>query len=74
MNADDKPWITGARFGSADTPLPDNTTAPDEPDPDDEELDETPPDVIAMLGFDPKEGKSEKPKRQSVHVHIHADE
>jgi hypothetical protein len=26
----------------------------DETDPDDEELDETPADVIAILGFDPK--------------------
>jgi len=25
------------------------------PDPDDEELDETPEDVVRMLGFDPKE-------------------
>ena len=35
----------------------------DEPDiDDDEELEVTPPDVIAMLGFDPKEF-SEKPKK-----------
>lgn len=27
--------------------------APDEPDPDDEELPETPKDVIDILGFDP---------------------
>lgn len=27
----------------------------EEPDPDDEELDKTPKDVVAILGFDPKE-------------------
>lgn len=27
----------------------------DEPDPDDEELEETPEDVVMMLGFDPKD-------------------
>jgi hypothetical protein len=26
-----------------------------DPDPDDEELDKTPPDVVELLGFDPKE-------------------
>ncbi|MDQ2765249.1 MAG: hypothetical protein M3Y22_17770, partial [Pseudomonadota bacterium] len=29
--------------------------APEDIDPDDEELPETPPDVIMMLGFDPKD-------------------
>lgn len=40
-----------AHFGSVDAPLPDWRKI-DDPDPDDE-LIETPPDVIAMLGFDP---------------------
>lgn len=31
------------------------TEAEDESDPDDEELENTPEDVIAILGFDPKE-------------------
>jgi hypothetical protein len=44
-----------AKFGTATAPLPDWRQGEDEPDPDDEELAETPPDVIAMLGFDPKE-------------------
>ncbi len=34
---------------------------------DDEELDVTPPDVIAMLGFDPKEF-SDKPKSEKEAV------
>lgn len=34
--------------------LPDWRKADAESDPDDEELDETPADVIAILGFDPK--------------------
>lgn len=47
--------LPDARFGTAETPLPDwrkrqITEVPD----DDVELDETPEDVIAMLGFDPK--------------------
>lgn len=42
-----------AHFGPVGTPLPDESDWTDDPDPDDEELDETPPDVIAMLGFDP---------------------
>ncbi|MDR2018754.1 MAG: hypothetical protein LBQ00_07810 [Syntrophobacterales bacterium] len=29
----------------------------DDPDPDDEEMEVTPPDVIAVLGFDPKDLK-----------------
>jgi hypothetical protein len=40
-----------AHFGAVDAPLPDWRKI-DDPDPDDE-LIETPPDVIAMLGFDP---------------------
>lgn len=46
--------VPRAWFGTATTPLPDPAGG-DEDDPDDEELDETPPDVLAMLGFDPKD-------------------
>lgn len=43
-------------FGEAGNPLPDWREASiEDVDPDDEELEDTPPDVIAMLGFDPKE-------------------
>jgi hypothetical protein len=42
-------------FGYADKPLPDWRNELDEPDPDDEELEETPADVILILGFDPKD-------------------
>lgn len=35
--------------------LPDWREENEDEDSDDEELDETPPDVVAMLGFDPKE-------------------
>ena len=42
-------------FGSFDAPLPDDwfETLAGEQDPDDEELAETPADVIGVLGFDP---------------------
>lgn len=43
-------WLTQAHFGVVGAPLP--ALAAD-PDPDDELLPETPPDVKAMLGFDP---------------------
>lgn len=42
-----------ARFGSAEAPLPDWHEMADGGLDDDEELGETPPDVVAMLGFDP---------------------
>lgn len=47
----------GVTFGAADKPLPDwrkNKVVMDESDPDDEEI-ETPEDVKAVLGFDPKD-------------------
>jgi|GEM_PF-1938735 len=44
-----------AYFGSVDAPPANWRSEPDDFDPDDEELAETPPDVIAMLGFDPSE-------------------
>ena len=41
-------------FGSMNKPLPDWRTQPaDDSDPDDELLPQTPPDVVAVLGFDP---------------------
>jgi len=43
-----------AHWGNAEEPLPDWRGSIDE-DPDDEEMENTPPDVIAMLGFDPKD-------------------
>lgn len=33
----------------------DELSEEDDTDPDDEEMEVTPPDVVAMLGFDPKE-------------------
>lgn len=46
--------LPDAHWGTAEAPLPDwREGDDDDPDPDDEELPETPPDVIAMLGFDP---------------------
>lgn len=35
-------------------PTGEDAAAPDDVDPDDEELDVTPPDVVLALGFDPK--------------------
>lgn len=52
---DPTPPLPEVRFGSS--PLPKRTPKSDaeQDDDDDEELDETPEDVVAMLGFDPKE-------------------
>jgi hypothetical protein len=45
-----------ATFGNADE-LPDwrKTAIENDTDPDDEDMEETPADVIAILGFDPKD-------------------
>lgn len=40
-------------FGDADRPLPNWREHPEEGADDDEELAQTPVDVVAMLGFDP---------------------
>jgi len=60
MNDDENTVVgqnSAVHFGGVDAPLPDwrkaDTDADD--DPDDEELDETPADVLMILGFDPKE-------------------
>ncbi len=41
-------------FGTADAKPIDWRKTPPERDPDDEELEVTPPDVVRMLGFDPR--------------------
>lgn len=50
------PELPDVHFGTAETPLPDwrATANDDDGGDDDEELPKTPPDVIAMLGFDPR--------------------
>ena len=47
--------LPNVKYGTVDAAKIDWRNQPDPIDPDDDELDETPPDVIAMLGFDPKE-------------------
>lgn len=47
--------LPDAHFGESGKPPVDWRKAPDEADPDDEQLEETPPDVVEMLGFDPAE-------------------
>jgi len=47
--------LPDVHFGPIGDPPTDSTLLSDEDDPVDEELDETPADVIAILGFDPKE-------------------
>lgn len=42
-------------FGEVNGEIPDWRDSEDTEDADDEELDKTPKDVIAMLGFDPKD-------------------
>ena len=52
----DSPFQSDPHFGYVGKPLPDWRTELDEyEDPDDEELAETPADVILILGFDPKD-------------------
>ena len=53
LAAADDTQIPQAHFGSAGAPLPKGGIGDDDIDPDDEELAETPQDVIDMLGFDP---------------------
>ena len=48
--------IPDVHFGKADSEPTDWRKEPDNDEPDnDEELEETPEDVIALLGFDPKD-------------------
>lgn len=49
-------WPGDVHFGDVDKPLPDWHKSPivDDEDPDDEDI-PAPPDVIAILGFDPSE-------------------
>ena len=51
--------VGDVRFGNEDS-LPDwrNDTTCEETDPDDDELATTPRDVVALLGFDPKDFSS----------------
>lgn len=62
----EKQSFPDAQFGSAseeesvEAELPEEEQDTD--DDDDEELDETPPDVVAMLGFDPKEEETPEEK------------
>jgi hypothetical protein len=54
--------LDDVHFGSPDEPLPEwDIDDESGDDPDDEELDVTPPDVVAMLGFDPKELNDDPP-------------
>ena len=45
-------WLPMAHFGFVGNPLP-AVTEDTEEDPDDEELAETPPEVVMILGWDP---------------------
>jgi hypothetical protein len=55
--------LPDAHWGTATTPLPDwREDSTDDFDPDDEELPQTPPDVIAMLGFDPLDLDDDEPE------------
>ena len=57
-----------AHFGPVGTPLPDYREVEDF-DPDDEELPESPPDVVAMLGVDPADlfpSEEDAPKAETA--------
>lgn len=57
MASDNTPELPQAHFGDIEKkPLPWRGKIKDDPD-DDEELAQTPPDVVAMLGFDPLEAE-----------------
>ena len=67
--------LPDVHWGSADAKPADWRNAPDEVDPDDEELPETPPDVVAMLGFDPLDYDEEgNPKAKAKHIHLPGDD
>lgn len=51
-----------ARWGNAEAKLPDWRGKPDDDADDDAELPATPPDVVAMLGFDPLEKEEAEPE------------
>jgi hypothetical protein len=53
MEPDEPKSFPMAHFGTADD-KPIDWSAMNDADPDDEELEESPPDVVMMLGFDPK--------------------
>jgi hypothetical protein len=53
--AEPNAWLPQAHFGTVGMPLPPLSGDDDSEDPDDEPLPGgTPPDVIMMLGFDPR--------------------
>jgi 8-oxo-dGTP pyrophosphatase MutT (NUDIX family) len=57
----DADLLPDVHWGNADTPLPDwREDETEQVDPDDEELAETPPDVIDMLGFDPLDAEDDE--------------
>jgi len=62
-----------AFFGSASKPPPDWRGSEDF-DPDDDDMDETPPDVVSMLGFDPKEFDDETDEEWHPFIEFGLDE
>ncbi len=60
-----KGWPEGSVFAAGDDLEKDPPVVEieDDTDPDDEELEVTPPDVVMLLGFDPKEF-SEGPEKE----------
>jgi hypothetical protein len=56
MSDDNRINFPDARFGTADTSLPNWRKTPAGHDPDDEQI-ETPKDVVEMLGFDPADAE-----------------
>jgi hypothetical protein len=53
--------LPDAHFGTPDSPPADWRKTHDEAPDDDEQLAETPADVVAMLGFDPAKESGDKP-------------
>jgi hypothetical protein len=51
----DENWMPDIHFGYVGAPRVAPISDEDDPDPDDEEMEVSPPSVVAMLGFDPKE-------------------
>ena len=62
-SSDPLEWLPKAYFGWVGNPDPGQPY--DDHDPDDEELDVTPPDVVMMLGFDPLELSEDRPPRSN---------
>ena len=61
------PELPDIHYGTAEGELPDwRKSEDDDEDPDDEELPETPPEIIEILGFDPLDLDEDEPDAEQA--------